>query len=136
MCRQDIEAADHDGEPDRRAYPPCRRRAADKRNEIAASQFSEALLAAQHLTRCPQNILHGRPLRTVLIAPSLRLAHGPLEDGRKRPDERSTQPTYFSPARHHRSRRALSAATSAARSAAGPSRARSRWRWPPSAGRY
>src|SRR5215475_1867435 len=43
----------------------------------------------------PQNILHGRPLRTVLIAPSLRLAHGPLEDGRKRPDERSTQPTYF-----------------------------------------
>src|SRR5262249_59568226 len=43
----------------------------------------------------PQNILHGRPLRTVLIAPSLRLAHGLLEDGRKRPDERSTQPTYF-----------------------------------------
>jgi hypothetical protein len=34
-------------------------------------------------------------LRTVLIAPSLRLAHSPLEDGRKRPDERSTQPTYF-----------------------------------------
>jgi hypothetical protein len=75
-------------------------------------------------------------LRTVLIAPSLRLAHSPLEDGRKRPDERSTQPTYFWPARHHRPRRALSAATSAARSAAGPSRARSRWRWPPSAGRY
>src|SRR5262249_60020768 len=43
----------------------------------------------------PQNILHGRPLRTVMIAPSLRLAHGPLEDGRKRPDERSTQATYF-----------------------------------------
>jgi len=30
-----------------------RRRAAEQRNEIAASQFSEALLAAQlHLTRC------------------------------------------------------------------------------------
>src|SRR5262249_10634096 len=37
----------------------------------------------------------GRPLRTVLIAPSLRLAHSPLEDGRKRPEERSTQPKYF-----------------------------------------
>src|SRR5262249_16666496 len=96
MCRQDIEVADHDGEPDRRAYPPCRRRAADKRNEIAASQFSEALLAAQlHLTRCRKPFFTADHFRTVLIAPSLRLAHSPLEDGRKRPDERSTQPTYF-----------------------------------------
>src|SRR6516164_5048011 len=55
----------------------------------------------------------GDTLRTVLIAPSLRLAHSPLEDGRKHPDERSTQPTLgtSTPARHHRSRRALSAAT-------------------------
>ena len=37
------------------------------------------------------------------------------------------------PARAHQSRRALSAATSAARSAVGRPRARSRWRWPPSA---
>src|SRR5262249_57987164 len=40
FCRQDIEAAAHGGEPDRRAYlPSCR--AADQRNEIAASQFME-----------------------------------------------------------------------------------------------
>ena len=37
--------------------------------------------------------------------------------------------------RPRRLRRALSAATSAVRSAAGRSRARSRWRWPPSAGK-
>src|SRR5215467_11578059 len=41
FCRQDIEPADHDGEPDRRAYPPCRRRGAERRDESALFQLIE-----------------------------------------------------------------------------------------------
>src|SRR5215471_969790 len=67
MYRQDIEAADHDGEPDRRAYPPCRRRAADKRNEIAASQFSEALLAAQPAKHSSRPTTSDRADRSIVV---------------------------------------------------------------------
>ena len=56
---------------------------------------------------------------------------------RRRPSVMGRRTVYpaLTKARAHRSRRALSAATSGAQSAAGRSRARSRWRWPPSADR-